>query len=172
MSSASQTVTSNDDVTMYRTLVAVAFSALVIPLGAQTPQPAPVPAPDPLPSITLPATLDRVLRDYERAWRANDIPALVSLFTEDGFVLQPGRQPARGHAALTSVYRSQAGGMLRLRALAYSHSDSVGYIIGAYGYGENPGDTGKFTLTLRRSGDRWLIASDMDNGNQARRPPP
>ena len=156
---------------MYRTFVVLALSAVAIPLSAQTPPPAPAVAPEALPSVVLPASLDRVLRDYERAWRANDIPALVALFTEDGFVLQPGRQPARGHAALANVYRGQAGGMLRLRALAYSHADSVGYIIGAYGYGENPGDMGKFTLTLRRAGDRWLIASDMDNGNQPRRPP-
>ena len=147
-------------------LVALAVSALVIPLGAQTPQPAPAAATDPLPSITLPATFDNVLRNYERAWRTNDIPALVTLFTEDGFVLQPGRAPARGHSALTNVYRGQAGGMLRLRALAYAAADSVGYIIGAYGYGDTPGDQGKFTLTLRRVGGRWLIASDMDNGNR------
>ncbi|MDP9179135.1 MAG: nuclear transport factor 2 family protein [Gemmatimonadota bacterium] len=157
---------------MYRiALVALAFSVLAIPLGAQTPQPAPTVAADPLPSITLPATFDQVLRNYERAWRANDIPALVSLFTEDGFVLQPGRPPARGRSALTNVYTGQAGGMLRLRALAYAAADSVGYIVGAYGYGNTPGDQGKFTLTLRRVGGGWLIASDMDNGNQPRRQP-
>ena len=62
--------------------------------------------------------------------------------------------------------------MLRLRALAYASADSIGYIIGAYGYGDAPGDQGKFTLTLRRVGGKWLIASDMDNGSQPRRPPP
>jgi ketosteroid isomerase-like protein len=158
---------------MYRiVLVALTFSALAAPLSAQAPQPAPAVAVEPLPSVTLPANLDRVLRDYERAWRANDIPSLVALFTEDGFVLQPGRPPARGPTALTNVYRGQAGGMLRLRALAYAAADSVGYIIGAYGYGDAPGDQGKFTLTLRQVGGKWLIASDMDNGNQMRRPPP
>jgi ketosteroid isomerase-like protein len=165
-------VTPNNGITMYRmALVTLAFSALAIPLSAQTPQPAPAVAADPLPSIMLPADFDQVLRNYERAWRTNDIPALVSLFTEDGFVLQPGRPPARGRSALTNVYRGQAGGMLRLRALAYAAADTVGYIIGAYGYGDAPGDQGKFTLTLRRGGGRWLIASDMDNGNQPRRPP-
>jgi Domain of unknown function (DUF4440) len=152
-------------------LVTLAFGVFAMPLSAQAPQPAPTVAADPLPSITLPANLDQVLRNYERAWRANDIPALVALFTEDGFVLQPGRPPARGRPALTNVYSGQAGGMLRLRALAYASADTVGYIIGAYGYGDAPGDQGKFTLTLRQVGGRWLIASDMDNGNQSRRPP-
>lgn len=120
-----------------------------------------------LPSVTLPAELDRVLRDYERAWRAGDVPALVALFTEDGFVLQPNRPPARGRAALADAYRGQPGGPLRLRALAYASADDVGYIIGACGYGEDPADVGKFTLTLRRVDGRWLIASDMDNGSRA-----
>lgn len=73
-------------------------------------------------------------------------------------------------------YAGQGGGPLRLRALAYAPADSVGDIIGAYGYGDDLADQGKFTLTLRRSAaGRWLIASDMDNGNApARRvaPPP
>ncbi|HVF38625.1 MAG TPA: nuclear transport factor 2 family protein [Gemmatimonadaceae bacterium] len=153
-------------------LIALASSVFAIPLNAQTPQPAPAVAAEPLPSIALPSNLDRVLRDYERAWRANDIPALVALFTEDGFVLQPGRPPARGRAALANVYRGQTGGVLRLRALAYAAGDSVAYIIGAYSYGDAQGDQGKFTLTLRRAGGQWLIASDMDSGNQQRRPQP
>lgn len=123
-------------------------------------------APTSLPSVTLPPELDRVLRDYERAWRARDAAALAALFTEDGFVLQPGRPPVRGRNALLAAYQGQ-GGPLNLRALAYAASDSVGYIIGAFGSANRSGDAGKFTLTLRRSaGGKWLIASDMDNPNR------
>jgi ketosteroid isomerase-like protein len=129
-----------------------------------------------LPSITLPAELDRVLRDYERAWRASDVAALVALFTDDGFVLQPNRPPARGREAMSAAYTGQGGGDLRLRALAYATGDTVGYIIGAYTYGDASGDQGKFTLTLRRAPNGpWRIASDMDNGSspprRAPRPP-
>jgi ketosteroid isomerase-like protein len=168
-----ESATSRRDEKMRRVaLTSFAIASLANPLGAQGAPPSAVPAAEQFPSVSLPPDLDRVLRDYERAWRANNIPGLVSLFTEDGFVLQPGRSPARGHAALSRVYDGQAGGMLRLRALAFASADTVGYIVGAYGYGEGPGDQGKFTLTLRRIGGRWLIASDMDNGNQSRRSPP
>lgn len=128
----------------------------------------------PLPSVTLPPELDRVLRDYERAWKAADPAALAALFAEDGFVLQPGRPPARGRPELERVYQGQGGAELQLRALAYATSDTVGYIVGAYRYPNATGDVGKFTLTLRRArGGPWQIFSDMDNPSQPpRRPAP
>lgn len=141
--------------------------AAVLLLGSPAAGQAPPPAP-PLPSVTLPAALDRVLRDYERHWSARDPEGLAALFTEDGFVLQRGRDPARGRAAITEAYRG-SGGPLALRALAYATADTVGYIIGGYAVRAGDPDIGKFTLTLRRSpGGPWRIASDMDNGNAPR----
>lgn len=120
----------------------------------------------PLPDIALPAPLDRVLRDYEQAWRTGDAKALAALFAEDGFVLQSNQPPVRGRSAIEAAYAGQGGSPLRLRALAYSMEGNTGYIVGAYSYGNNVGDTGKFTLTLKRERDGpWLIFSDMDNSN-------
>jgi ketosteroid isomerase-like protein len=143
------------------------LAAVAAPLLAQSPPSPAAAAAAPLPSVALPPTLDRVLRDYERAWRAGDAAALAALFAEDGFVLQGGRAPVRGRAAIQAAYAGQGGGPLRLRALASAVADTVGYIVGAYGYGDGPGDQGKFTLTLRRApGGAWLIFSDMDNSSQ------
>lgn len=126
-----------------------------------------------LPSVALPPELDRVLRDYESAWGRRDPAALANLFADDGFVLQGGKPAVRGRAAIASAYAGQGGAPLRLRALAFATADTVGYIIGAYGYGDAAGDRGKFTLTIRRQpGGRWLIFSDMDNGSQLPRRPP
>ncbi len=119
-----------------------------------------------LPDAVVPAALDRVLRDYEKAWRNGDAKALAALFAEDGFILQGNQPPVRGRAAIEAAYAGQGSSPLRLRALAYAAEETTGYIIGAYTYGNNVGDTGKFTLTLKRVGDGpWLIFSDMDNTN-------
>ena len=92
----------------------------------------------------------------------------MALFAEDGFVLQRHKPPVRGRAGIEKAYGG-AGGPLVLRALAYATEGSVGYIIGAYAAREGEPDDGKFTLTLRKGADgKWLIMSDMDNGN---RPP-
>jgi ketosteroid isomerase-like protein len=106
-----------------------------------------------------------VLTDYEVAWQAKDATALSKLFTEDGFVLSSGAPPVRGRAAIEAHYQGR-GGPLSLRALAFATEGAIGYIIGAYATKKDEPDMGKFTLTLRREDDgRWLIVSDMDNGN-------
>jgi len=121
-----------------------------------------------LPSLPLPAELDRILRDYESAWGARSPTALASLFTEDGFVLQPGRLPARGRDEILRAYTG-SGGPLALRALAYATEGDVGYIVGAYTAAAGQPDNGKFILLVRRApGGPWKIAADMDNGNGRR----
>jgi ketosteroid isomerase-like protein len=118
-----------------------------------------------LPSVPLPPELARVLTDYEGAWQQKDAAALAALFAENGFVLSSGAPPVRGRAAIQKHYSGQ-GGPLSLRALAYAAEGSTGYIIGGFSREQGQPDIGKFTLTLHRASDgRWLIMSDMDNGN-------
>jgi len=138
---------------------------LVAPLRAGTAQ-----TDDPLgiPPVTLPPALDRVLRDYERAWDGDNSKAIAALFAEDGFVLPNGAPPVRGREAIAKFYKD-SGGSLFLRALAFATEGNVGYIIGAYRDEQFEPDDGKFTLTLRKGADgRWMIMSDMDNSNRRR----
>ena len=138
---------------------AVVFAWPTVSLQAQEP------SPQALPTVDLPPELDRVLRDYERAWQGRDAKGLAELFTQDGFALRPGRPPARGRAALLRIYQN-AGGNLALRALDFALSDDVGYIVGGFAAQRDQPDVGKFVLLLRRGpSGRWLIAADIDNGN-------
>lgn len=154
-----------------RAALALAATLLLATPGAMRAQARPdgAGAADSLPSVTLPPELDRVLRDYERGWRARDASALARLFAADGFVLRPGHPPVRGRAAIARAYAG-AGGALHLRALAFATADTTGWIVGAYGAEPGARDAGKFVLALRRRpGGAWEIAADMDNGN-GRRP--
>jgi ketosteroid isomerase-like protein len=149
-------------------LMAIALASRAV---AQQPD-AGAPSAPALASVALPPELDRVLREYERAWQSHDARALSELFAEDGFVLTGGRPPVRGRAAIRAAY-SEAGGALSLRALAFATSGGVGYIIGGFGPAPGSADGGKFVLTLKRSGAaRWLIMSDMDNSNRPWQPRP
>ena len=132
----------------------------LVPLGALSGQ-----GPEPTatqPSVELPAELDRVLRDYERGWGGGDAEGLAALFVEHGLIVRGGTW-IRGREAIQQAYQG-AGGPLRLRAVEFATDGDVGFIVGAYGYGEGDAvpDRGLFTLTLQRESGRWLIVSDMD----------
>jgi ketosteroid isomerase-like protein len=147
--------------TLLPTLLPVLALAAAPARGQSAPAAAQQP---PLPSVTLPPEVDRVLRDYERAWRARDADALAALFADDGYVLANGAPPRRGRAAIAEGYRG-AGGPLFLRALGYSTADTVGFVIGAFRSDEGGADGGKFVLALRRGSatQPWRIAADIDN---------
>jgi ketosteroid isomerase-like protein len=159
---------------MSRSILAVAVLGLMFVAGPLLAQNHPVPGMSPeLPDAALPPDLDRVLRDYERAWRAGDEKGIALLFTEDGVLLQNYRPPVRGRAAIQAIYEGERGGPLRLRALAFAAGDTIGYIVGGYRYGDALQDMGKFTITLQRSpGKPWLISSDMDSMNASPKPRP
>jgi ketosteroid isomerase-like protein len=116
-----------------------------------------------LPAISLPPALDRVLRDYESAWRAGNGPLLAALYADDGFAMQNGSDTARGRDAIAQKI-TRPGGALQLTAHAYATDGDVGYIVGSYRYPETRGPGGRFVLALRMGPDnRWLIAADLDN---------
>ena len=144
-----------------RFVVALTVAITGAQVGAQTPQPAPDPqAP---PAISLPPAFDRVLRDYEAAWRDGDGPRMAALFTEDGFAVQSGSPIRRGRSAIAGGV-TKPGGTLQLTAYAYSSSGDVAYIVGVYRYPTTVGAGGRFVLALRSGSDgRWLIAADLDN---------
>lgn len=122
----------------------------------------------PLPVVELPAPLDRVLRDYESAWRAGDGARLAGLFTTDGFVLPNGRLPTRGRTDIRASIEGP-GGPLQLVAFGYATSDTVGYIVGGFRYPATTGPGGKFVLALRRDGPGvWRIAADIENSSETR----
>jgi ketosteroid isomerase-like protein len=149
-------------------LIAIFASAPLAQAPASaTAQTAPAPQE---PSVTLPAPLQRVLSDYEAGWlNRGDASALAGLFVEDGFALSPGRPPVRGRDAIRQYYAAGKGAPLSLRAIAYGVDGRLAYIIGAFAPRAGDPDSGKFVLVLRQDDDgRWLIVSDIENGNARR----
>lgn len=147
---------------MRKMLFAPLFATLIaVPALAQT-----------LPSVSVPAEVDQLLRAYERAWAANDAQGLAALFAADGFALPSGQPPARGADAIRKAYSHGGGQPTSLRALEYRAAGELAYLVGAYGPAGQGRDFGKFVLVLRRIDGRWLIAADIENANQRMGPPP
>lgn len=138
-------------------LIALALNASVL---AQTPA-----------TVTLPAEIDRVLKDYEKAWIAKDTAALAKLFTADGMALPSGQLPAQGEESIRKAYSPNVGAALNLRPFSFSTSGELAYVVGGWGSATDKPEYGKFVLVLRRVNGRWLIVADMDNSNMPRRGP-
>ena len=148
---------------MKRFLFATVFSLLTVSAAwAQAEAPA---------TITLPRDVERVLRDYERAWTANDLAGLAKLFTSDGIALPSGQMPAQGEDSIRKAYAKGAGSPLSLRAFGYGASGDMAYVLGGFSGGADKPEFGKFVLVLRRVEGRWLIVADMDNSNRPMRAP-
>lgn len=149
---------------MLRAALCLLPIALALPTLTSATEPNPAPAA--ATSVTLPPALDRVLRDYEKAWIAGDVDALSTLFATEGYALPNGQPPAAGGEAIRKAYRQNAGSALALRALHYAESGDMAYIIGGFGWEAGKADFGKFVLVLRRGKDgTWRIAADIDNAN-------
>jgi len=147
--------------------VALTIVSSASTVAAQTPQATPetqAPA-----VISLPPAFDRVLRDYESAWKDGDGARLSRLFTDDGFAVQSGSPIRRGHAEIAAGL-TKPGGSLQLAAYAFSSSGNIGYIVGGYRYPPATAYGGRFVLALRSGPDgRWLIAADLDNNGPRQR---
>lgn len=148
---------------------AVIGGLTVVVLGAPASGRAQTPPPV---AVALPPEIDRVLRDYERAWRAGDGGALAALFTADGFAIQAGSEIAHGREAIAREIDGP-GGPLQLTAYGFSTSGTSGFVVGGYHYAGATGPGGRFVLALSRGPDgRWLIAADLDNTGPRRREVP
>lgn len=116
-----------------------------------------------LPPVTLPADVDRVLKDFARHWHARDEAAFAELFTENG-VMQYGDAWRRGRAAIRIAQLDSKGADLKLWAQQFEVHDSVAYIIGSYGHRTRAdlADLGRLHWTLRKERDGvWRIAASM-----------
>jgi len=125
-----------------------------------------------LPTVSVPPEVDRVLRDYEKAWAANDAKGLAALFADDGIALPSNQPPARGTDSIAKAYSGGGGMPTFLRVIDYRASGDLATVVGAYGPAGQTRDVGKFVLVLRKVDGRWLIAADIENANMRMGPAP
>jgi len=114
-----------------------------------------------LAEVDLPAEIDHVIRQWERATKAGDPSSLTTLFTADGLLGQAAGW-VRGSAAIRGAAAHFSPEDLRVRAHAFSVVDTVAIVTGSLAdQASNPvRDVANVAFTLRRGGGhRWLIGT-------------
>lgn len=107
---------------------------------------------------------------WETALNAQDIDALVALYTRDARVLPPNHKTVTGSAAVRAEFGAMidAGVSAKLTSVEAMVSGNIGYHVGTFSLtvdGETA-DTGKFIETWRRGDDgQWRISNDIYNSD-------
>jgi len=115
----------------------------------------------PLVAVELPAELNRVIQEWERATRTGDSVSVAALFTADGLLGQPTGW-VRGQDAIRAAVGNQGPTDVRVRAHAFSIGESVATVTGSLADEASTTirDVAKVTFALRRGRDgKWLIES-------------
>jgi uncharacterized protein (TIGR02246 family) len=125
----------------------------------------PPPAPDPAARQAIEAAVSR----YVAASNQGDAEALTSLYTEDAVLLPPDHAPVHGRDAIGEFWRQGTDPGLEVRTLRVEVDGSVGYLVGQYNLpstAEEPADSGKYVMCLRRQRDgSWKLSADIWNSS-------
>ena len=121
--------------------------------------------------VAMPSDVERLLREYEAAWRTGDAHALANLFTEDGYVLPPNGPQVEGRVSIEAHFQDVEG-VITLEPDRVAIDDEVGSVGGRVRSGANSVET--FSFVLRRDAEgRWRIVSHLraPRARPAPRPP-
>jgi len=122
------------------------------------------------PMSTDPSVLMARTAAWEAALDAEDIDALVMIYTSDARLMPPNGEMASGGDAVRTIFGGmlEAGLSVDLVSIEAQASGDIGYDVGTYTMmdGDTVVDTGKFIEIFQRGDDgEWRISTDMWSSN-------
>lgn len=121
-----------------------------------------------------PASADRraieaAVSRYVSATNEGDAEALTELYAEDAVLLPPDHEPIHGREAIGEFWRLGTDHGLEVRTLRVEVDGNLGYLVGRYHLPptqEEPADSGKYVMCLRRQGDgSWKLTAEIWNSS-------
>ncbi len=125
------------------------------------------------------AAIDRLNREYCRAYNAGELDKVLDFFADDAITLSPDQAPVRGREALRRYYeegfRREKNRNLVLTSIRAEISDGTLYDAGQWNQhlptaeGRMQLFTGYYLSVYRKSGGKWKVVANTFNLLQ---PPP
>lgn len=113
--------------------------------------------------------IEAAVSRYVAASNQGDAEALTSLYTEDAVLLPPDHGPIQGREAIGEFWRRGTDSGLVVRTMRVEVEGSMGYLVGQYRLpptSEEPADSGKYVMCLRRQRDgSWKLSADIWNSS-------
>jgi uncharacterized protein (TIGR02246 family) len=120
--------------------------------------------------------IEAAVSRYVAASNDGDAEALTALYTEDAVLLPPDHGPVHGRDAIGEFWRQGTDTGLAVRTLRVEVDGSIGYLVGQYSLpqtAEEPADSGKYVMCLRRQQDgSWKLSADIWNSSAGEEPAP
>jgi uncharacterized protein (TIGR02246 family) len=125
-------------------------------------------------------TLDKLAREFEAAFNAQDAAKLAAMYAEDAILMPPNHPMVKGRAAIEAFFKQdfkQGVTGVQLKPMESAVSDTQGFEAGTAVVtikrtgGANVTDHGKYVVVFKRVGSDWKIAYDAFNSDQAPPPP-
>lgn len=110
---------------------------------------------------------------WEKAYNARDAAAVAALYAEDGVMMPPNADQAKGRKAIEAhLVREMAlvSGSLDIVTVEHSHDGDLGFARGTFAMTDAHGkvvDRGKWVEVRRKVGGTWYIDSDIWNSDMA-----
>lgn len=111
----------------------------------------------------------QVIGAYLDAYRRNDAAAIAGLYAGDAVLLPPGHPLVTGRDDIRAYWKRGMESGFAMDTVRIEVAPGSGYVVGRYYVppdGDDPAETGKFVIALRRERDGvWRITADIWNAD-------
>jgi uncharacterized protein (TIGR02246 family) len=119
------------------------------------------------------STIEKLNDAWTAAFNKGDAVAVAALYTEDAYVLPPGSDMVKGHAAIEAFWRQAAQQMgdaklttIDVLPLGRTAAREIGTVTLKTKSQPAQEITGKYAVVWRKVGGKWKLATDIWNTNK------
>ncbi len=113
-------------------------------------------------------------QQWAAAWNAGDAVALAALYAEDAEVMSPGKEPAKGRAAIEKHYRGDlaaaTGSQNKIKTLEVMAAGDWAVEVGSFVADAEDGshlDHGRYVAVWKKVGEKWMLYRDIWNSSMS-----
>ncbi len=113
----------------------------------------------------------KITERWADAFNAGDASAVAALYAEDGLMMPPNAETAKGHEAIESCVKwvmTELPGKLSIVTVHTGSNGSLGFAQGTYSLVDDDGNTtdkGKWLVVFEKVKGKWYIQHDIWNSD-------
>ncbi|NNG15683.1 MAG: nuclear transport factor 2 family protein [Gemmatimonadales bacterium] len=118
------------------------------------------------------AAIHQGTKAWMAGWNAGDAAAVAALYAEDGVVMAPGAEPAKGRAAIEALMNgaleAAGGSKMEIKPTEVMESDGMAVEVGTFAEIAADGshrDHGRYMAIWKKVDGKWMLYRDIWNSS-------